>query len=104
LFLEKIKTSFEDFYDAAYKVAPKEMLSIPLIQGHLDDILETRENERHEETIASEYDSVATISSASIYDDNGYDYSTIDENSVEGDDSLDNYDLEEFDLVEDSDE
>jgi hypothetical protein len=98
-FLEETKTSFEDFYDAAYKVAPKEMFSIPLIQRHLDDIIETRENERYEESIASEYSSVAATSSASTNDDNGYDYSTIDENSLEGDNFLDDYDLEEFDLV-----
>jgi hypothetical protein len=103
-FLEETQTSFEDLYDAVCKLAPKEMFSLPLIKMHLAEILEVREDERLESTIESEYAAAGSTSSASSDHDNGYDYSTIDENSLQGDDFLDDYDMEEFDLIESPDE
>lgn len=103
-FLEETETSFEDFYDAVGKLAPKEMFSLPSIKMHLAEILEVREDERLESIIESEYVAAGSTSSASNDNDNGYDYSTIDENTRQGDDFLDDYDLEEFDLIESSDE
>ena len=103
-FLEETKTSFEDFYDAVCKVTPKEMLSIPLIKMHLDEMFEAREDKRLESTIESESSAAGIPSSAFNDHDNGYDYSSIDENALQGDDFLDDYDIEEFDVIESSDE
>jgi hypothetical protein len=96
-FLDETKTSWEDFWEVADGLKPIEFLTLATVKERLFDVFEKQEDERYEDERKSEL-AEQSYNLTRTPDEDNYDYSVIDNESLESDDYLDDYDLDDQEI------